>query len=142
MWQIIIGYSKKPFSIEITIYELPHAAPYRKAVEKCSAYDLPVANRDRRKQNIKGRCPESEENMNHKFYYGSDPTFTDADREDFSRGGYECKALMKDGKGQPVAISQNTDPDFPVWKVEYGYSCVIFATYDEAMAFCKGRFSK
>lgn len=80
--------------------------------------------------------------MNHKFYYGNEPTFTEADRENFSRGSYECKALMKDHKGQPVAISRNTDPGFPVWKVEYGFSCVVFATYDEAMAFCKGRFSR
>ena len=80
--------------------------------------------------------------MRHRFFYGSEPTFTDDDRRDFFRGGYECKALMKDGKGRPVAISQNTDPDFPVWKVEYGFSCVVFATYDEAMAFCKGRFSR
>lgn len=80
--------------------------------------------------------------MNHKFYYGIKPELTDTDMENFSRGSYECKALMKTRKGHPVAISQNTDPDFPVWKVEYDCSCVVFATYDEAMAFCKGRFSK
>lgn len=80
--------------------------------------------------------------MRYKYYYGTEPTFTDEDRQHFSRGGYECKALMKDRKGQPVVISQHTDPDFPAWKVEFGFSCVVFATYDEAMAFCKGRFSR
>ena len=80
--------------------------------------------------------------MKHKIYYGSEPTFTNDDRANFSRGGYECKALLKDRKGRPVVISQNADPDFPVWKVEYGFSCVVFGSYDEAMAYCKGRFTR
>ena len=80
--------------------------------------------------------------MKHKFYYGSKAKFTDADNKDFSRGDYECTALFQDGKGRPVVVSQKRDPDFPVWKVEYGFSCVVFATYDEAIAFCKGRFSR
>ena len=45
-------------------------------------------------------------------------------------------------KGRPVVISQGTDPDFPVWKVEYGFSRVVFGSYDEAMAYCKGRFAR
>jgi len=49
---------------------------------------------------------------------------------------------MTDRKGNPVAISQSKDPDYPVWKVEYGSSCLVFATYDEAIAFCKGRFTR
>ena len=80
--------------------------------------------------------------MKHKIYYGSEPTFTNKDRANFSRGGYECKALLKDRKGRPVVISLSTDPDFPVWKVEYGFSCVVFGSYDEAMAYCKGRFAR
>ena len=51
-------------------------------------------------------------------------------------------ALMKDSKGRPVVISQSTDSDFPVWKVEYGFSYVVFGSYDEAMAYCKGRFTR
>ena len=39
-----------------------------------------------------------------------------------------------------MAISQNNDPDFPIWKVEYGCSCLVFGSYEEAMAYCKGRF--
>lgn len=80
--------------------------------------------------------------MKNKIFYGSKPVFTDRDKDSFSRGKYECKALMTDRKGNPVAISQSKDPDFPVWKVEYGSSCLVFATYDEAMAFCKGRFTR
>ena len=80
--------------------------------------------------------------MKHRIFYGSAPVFTDADRESFSRNGYECRALMKDRRGLPVVISRSRDRDFPVWKVEYGCSCVVFATYDEAMAFCRGRFTQ
>lgn len=29
----------------------------------------------------------------------------------------------------------------PVWKVEYGFSCMVFGTFDEAMAFCRGKFT-
>ena len=80
--------------------------------------------------------------MKHKFFYGAEPKFTEADKGKFSREGYECKALMKDSKGRPVVISQSTDSDFPVWKVEYGFYYVVFVSYDEAMAYCKGRFTR
>lgn len=32
------------------------------------------------------------------------------------------------------------DPDYPFWRVEYGFSSLFFKTYGEAMAYCKGRF--
>ena len=80
--------------------------------------------------------------MKNKIFYGGKPAFTEGDKDSFTRGKYECKAVMTDRKGNPVAISQSKDSDFPIWKVEYGCSCVVFATYDEAMAFCKGRFTK
>lgn len=51
--------------------------------------------------------------MRYKIYYGAKPTFTDADKRDFSRGGYECKALMKDRQNRPVVISQNKELGFP-----------------------------
>lgn len=47
---------------------------------------------------------------------------------------------MQNHKGQLVVISQNKDKNFPVWKVEHGSSCVVFASYDEAMDYCRGRF--
>ena len=49
---------------------------------------------------------------------------------------------MKDRLDRLVVISQSKDTDFPVWKVEYGCSCVVFATCDEAMAFCQSRFAQ
>ena len=79
--------------------------------------------------------------MKRKIYYGTEPEFTDSDRNNFSRKGYSCKAVMKTRKGAPVVISQSEDPEFPVWKVEHDFSCIVFATYDEAMAYCKGRFA-
>lgn len=33
--------------------------------------------------------------MKHKLFHGTQPTFTNADGSNFSRGKYECKALMK-----------------------------------------------
>lgn len=75
-----------------------------------------------------------------KLYYGSKPAFTENDKKLFSHGNYECKELFKTHAGNPVVISQSKHKNFPVWKVEHGYSCVVFNTYDEALAYCKGRF--
>ena len=80
--------------------------------------------------------------MRYRFFYGDKPTFTERDREDFSKGNYECVKLMTTRRGSPVVISQSKDPAFPVWKVEYDYSCVFFGSYSEALAFCKGRFKE
>ena len=80
--------------------------------------------------------------MRLKVYYSSQPTFSGKDVSCFSRGNYECKALMRSKAGQPVAISKSKDKDFPIWKVEYGFSCLIFPSYEAAMDFCNGRFVK
>lgn len=78
--------------------------------------------------------------MIRKLFYGATPKFTDSDRRYFDRGDYSCKALLQDNKGRPVVVSQSKHDDFPIWKVEYGFSCIFFGTYEEAMAYCKGRF--
>lgn len=78
--------------------------------------------------------------MKRKISYGPRPKFTANDRDMFSHGNYKCHFLLQNRKGEPVAISQNNDPDFPIWKVEYGCSCLVFGSYEEAMAYCKGRF--
>lgn len=75
-----------------------------------------------------------------RLFYGTKPKFTNRDKGMFSQGKYECKTILTTKNGEPVGISQNTDPNFPIWKVQHGYSSVVFATYDEAMAYCKGRF--
>ena len=75
-----------------------------------------------------------------KIFYGATPQFTNSDRRNFDRENYLCKALMQDNKGRPVVISQNMDRDLPIWKVEFGFSCIFFGSYEEALAYCKGRF--
>jgi hypothetical protein len=47
---------------------------------------------------------------------------------------------MQTMNGQPVAILQRNDPDCDIWKVQYGFSCVFFGTYAEAMEYCRERF--
>ena len=79
-------------------------------------------------------------NMLHKIYYGSMPKLTQRDAKMFSRGKYDCKLLLQKPNGMPVALSQCKDPDFPVWRIDYGFSTLIFKTYDEAIDYCKGRF--
>ncbi|MCE5193319.1 MAG: hypothetical protein ABFD13_05295 [Candidatus Cryosericum sp.] len=78
--------------------------------------------------------------MKRKISCGPQPKLIAKDKDMFSRSNYECHILLQNRKGEPVPISQNNDPDFPVWKIEYAYSCMVFGSYDEAMAYCKGRF--
>ena len=79
--------------------------------------------------------------MTRKIIYGSVPNFTESDRRYFDRENYSCKALLYDRKGRPVVISQNKDKDLPIWKVEFGFSSSFFGTYEEAIAYCRGRFT-
>ena len=72
--------------------------------------------------------------------YGTMPKLTESDCASFSRGKYTCKALMQDERNMPIVISQYNDPDLPVWKVEYGFSCMCFATREEAMDYCNAHF--
>ena len=76
--------------------------------------------------------------MRFNFFYGTKPKISQSHAGDFSRKGYECNLVLQDKTGQPVAVSRNTELD--VWKVEHNFTCVFFATYAEAMAYCKGRF--
>lgn len=75
-----------------------------------------------------------------KLFYGMKPKFTKKDRGLFSHGKYECKTLLQTRKGEPVVISKCSNTDYPAWRVEHNFFCVVFNTYDEALAFCKGRF--
>ena len=76
--------------------------------------------------------------MRFKFFYGSKPKFSQQDRASFSDNRYKCELLLQNHKGEPVAISQHNDTG--IWRVSFGFSTVFFATYDEALAYCKGRF--
>ena len=76
--------------------------------------------------------------MKFKFFFGSKPKLSQQDRAAFSDKGYKCELLLQDRKGEPVAISQHKDTG--IWRVSFGFSTIFFATYDEALAYCKGRF--
>ena len=76
--------------------------------------------------------------MKFKFFFGGKPKFSQQDRACFSDKKYKCELLLQNRKGEPVAISQHKDTG--VWRVSFGFSTVFFATYDEALAYCKGRF--
>ena len=77
-----------------------------------------------------------------KLFYGTKPRLTQKDREMFSRNGNECKALFKTSTGEPVIISKAKDANYPAWRVEYGFSCIVFNSYDEALSFCKKRYQE
>ena len=78
--------------------------------------------------------------MLHKIFYGTKPKLTQRDAKIFSRGKFECKLLLQKTNGMPVAASQSNDPEYPFWRVDYGFSSLFFKTYGEAMAYCKDRF--
>ena len=69
--------------------------------------------------------------MTHRIFYGIDFKLTDYDKKMFSRTG-----------GLPVVVSQKQDKNFPIWKVQYGFSCLVFPTYEDAMDFCRDRFTR
>lgn len=76
--------------------------------------------------------------MKFNFFYGTKPKISSKQIKDFSRKGYECSLLLQNKSGQPVAVSRNKE--LGIWKVECNFSCVYFGTYEEALAYCKGRF--
>jgi hypothetical protein len=78
--------------------------------------------------------------MKFRFTYDKKPKLSVKDKAAFSHGDYECRFLMQTMNGQPVAILQRNDPDCDIWKVQYGFSCVFFGTYAEAMEYCRERF--
>ncbi len=78
--------------------------------------------------------------MGMKIIYGTGIKLADADRKLFNRGKFECIHLLQTLRGKPVAVSHSTDPEDDYWKVEYDYSCVVFPTENDALAFCRRRF--
>lgn len=78
--------------------------------------------------------------MKYRFSYENEPRLTDADRELFSHGDYDCQRLFKTKEGQIAALLQNRKGTCMPWKVVYGFSEVMFKTQQEAMDFCSQRF--
>lgn len=77
--------------------------------------------------------------MRFRVFYGGIPKFTESDKKDFDRGSYVCRRLLKTRTGALAVLSKNTDPEYPFWKVEHGFSCVVFASFKEAMQYCTDR---
>ena len=78
--------------------------------------------------------------MRFNVFYGAKPQMSAKDKSNFSRGNYICHTLLQTAKGLPVVISKHKDEDFPVWSVAYGTFHAVFGSYEESMAFCRGRF--
>ena len=76
--------------------------------------------------------------MRFPVFYGTKPKLSIKDMDNFDRGDYKCRTLFQTKRGAPVVISQHEDSG--IWKVQHGFSVVVFATKAEAMAYCKDRF--
>ena len=76
--------------------------------------------------------------MRFPVFYGTKPKLSVKDMDNFSRGDYQCRVLLQTKRGAPVAISEHIETG--IWKVQRGFSTVVFATKAEAMAYCKDRF--
>lgn len=76
--------------------------------------------------------------MRFPVFYGRTPKLSIKDVDNFSRGDYKCCVLLQTKRGAPVAISEHKGTG--IWKVQHGFSTVVFATRAEAMAYCKDRF--
>ena len=85
-------------------------------------------------------CANGGGNMRYKFYFGNEKKLTAADKQMFNHGNYTCRELFQTSTGMPVAILKHNDPEFPVWKIVHGFSCMVFGSYDLALEYCKGKF--
>lgn len=73
-----------------------------------------------------------------KFYYGEDHGLTPMDKSRFDRPNCQCRELFQTRKGEPVAVSMYAETG--LWKVQFGFSTVLFSSRREAMDFCRKRF--
>ena len=76
--------------------------------------------------------------MKFRVLYGMKPKMSARDLDSFSHGDYKCRILLQTKRGAPVAISEHKETG--IWKVQHGFSTVVFGTKAEAMAYCKDRF--
>ena len=76
--------------------------------------------------------------MRFPVFYGINPQLSALNADNFSHGDYQGRILLQTKRGGPVVISQHKDTG--IWKVQLGFSTIVFATKAEAMAYCKDRF--
>ena len=80
--------------------------------------------------------------MFHRLIYHKKAPISQANLRDFSTKNYTCVKLMRTNRGKPVAILESNDTKNWHWRVQYGFSCLVFKTYAEAVKFCRDRFSE
>ena len=51
-----------------------------------------------------------------------------------------AKAILYKNRNTESLLEISQHKDTGIWRVSFGFSTVFFATYDEALAYCKGRF--
>lgn len=73
--------------------------------------------------------------MRFRIFHGGKPVFN---KKDFETKDYECIAAFYTKKEQPVALSRHKTRN--VWKVQYGFSTLIFDSYTKAMEYCQSHF--
>ena len=76
--------------------------------------------------------------MRHKFFYGIEPGINNFSPKDFSERDYDCHVIFQSKRGMPVAVSRHKTVD--IWKVQNGFSTVLFGTRADALDYCMGRF--
>lgn len=52
----------------------------------------------------------------------------------------ECKHHFKTGQGRPVEVLHCTSAYKDYWRVQHDNSCIVFATENDALAYCRVRF--
>lgn len=78
--------------------------------------------------------------MIRRFIYQKKPVYTQADKSMFSTRDFTCVNLFLTKSGKPAALSEGNSAAHYKWRVQYGFSCVVFKTYEDAIRFCRERF--
>ena len=78
--------------------------------------------------------------MIHRLIYQKKAVYSQTDVDNFSTKEYTSVKLMRTKKGKPVAISESNDTKNWHWRVQYGFSTVVFPSYADVMRFCRDRF--
>ena len=73
--------------------------------------------------------------MKFRIFHGGKPVFN---KKDFDTPNYECIAAFYTKKEQPVTLCRHKENN--IWKVQYGFSTLMFDSYAKAMDYCKSRF--
>ena len=73
-----------------------------------------------------------------KFFYGQEAKLTAMDKRLFDRNGFICTDILTTDKGEPMIISGRHEDG--TWKLQYGFSTILFSGRKEALNYCRKRF--